>query len=206
MLMTGVHSMRAAGEKLIWKGRVNVKVADFSPEQLSEISMVDLGYLLLEEERQVFDFYTLAKKVAELKGYTQSDLDERIAQFYTDVNTDGRFINIGNNLWGLKRWYPIEQIDEEMTMPKKKKKKSSKQAKQLVEDDDIYEDETDDLEDDTVDEEEYEEDSESLDELEDDSEDFDDDVVEDDDYDDDDYDEEDEDEDDLDLDEEDEEL
>ncbi|WLR50743.1 DNA-directed RNA polymerase subunit delta [Bacillus tianshenii] len=129
-----------------------MSIADFSPEQLNEMSMIDLAFYLLEEERQVFDFYTLAKKVAEHKGFSQENLDARIAQFYTDINIDGRFLNLGNNLWGLRRWYPVEQIDEEMTMPKKKKKKSSKKvAKPLVDDDDIYEDDTDDLESDSDD-------------------------------------------------------
>ena len=50
-------------------------------------------------------------------------------QFYTDMNIDGRFLAIAENQWGLREWYPVEQIEEE-TAPtvkvRKKKRKSSR--------------------------------------------------------------------------------
>lgn len=35
-----------------------------------------------------------------------------IAQLYTEINIDGRFICVGKSLWGLKRWYPTEQATD----------------------------------------------------------------------------------------------
>src|SRR5699024_8147805 len=55
---------------------------------------------------------------------------------------DGRFLALGSNVWGLKRWYPVDQIDEEISMtPKKKKKSSKKDAEEEIIDEEEDEDE-----------------------------------------------------------------
>jgi hypothetical protein len=36
-----------------------------------------------------------------------SKIENRIVQFYTDLNTDGRFLNVGENIWGLRDWYSV---------------------------------------------------------------------------------------------------
>ncbi|OEH93286.1 DNA-directed RNA polymerase subunit delta [Bacillus solimangrovi] len=156
-----------------------MSLSQFSKDQLKQMSMIDVAYYLLDDERQVFDFYTLVKKVSAIKEMPEEETKERLAQFYTDINLDGRFINLGENLWGLRNWYPVEQMEEDAITPKKKKK-SAKKIKPLVEDDDIYEDD------------EYEEDNDEEIDVE---EDEDEDLIDDEDFEADDYDE-----DDLDLD------
>src|SRR5699024_926236 len=86
--------------------------------------------------KKVFD------KVAEIKEFPDEQRLDLIAQFYTDLNIDGRFVTTGDNLWGLKRWYPVEQIEEQVSNPSKRKKKD----KRDVDDDlDIVDNEMDEL-------------------------------------------------------------
>ena len=37
--------------------------------------------------------------------------------FIQILNTDGGFISLGDNVWGLREWYPYDSIDEEVNHP-----------------------------------------------------------------------------------------
>lgn len=155
-----------------------MSVKNYSHEQIADLSMIETAYLILKDEKKAIDFREIFNRLTELKGLSQAQKNNALAQFYTDLNTDGRFMTIGTNLWGLKQWYPFEQIDEEVTNTPKKKKKSKK--KKAGVDDDYDED----FDDEVVDELDLELIDEDFDELDtDDDDDFDDDDDDDDDID-----------------------
>ncbi|WP_173918553.1 DNA-directed RNA polymerase subunit delta [Halobacillus sp. Marseille-Q1614] len=158
-------------------------IKEMSREQIEETSMIELAVAILEEEREAMDFNEIFERIASLKGFTAAQKETNIAQFYTDLNVDGGFMTIGTNRWGLKTWYPVEQMEEEIaTLPQKRKKKKKKVANLLEDelgvegfDDEIEEDLDDDLdltdedleldeEEDVTDEfdEDYEEDEDEL--------------------------------------------
>lgn len=107
------------------------------PEKVSELSLVDLAFVILKQTNKPFQYSDLMQTVASLKGLTKEQVNEVIARLYTEINIDGRFICIGNNTWGLKRWYPTDKAPE----------KSSTSGKKFVrkdideDDDDFYDDE-----------------------------------------------------------------
>ncbi|WP_066188137.1 MULTISPECIES: DNA-directed RNA polymerase subunit delta [Gracilibacillus] len=120
-----------------------MKLQDLSKEQIDEMAMIDIASMILESENKALDFRDIFDRVAELKGFSESEKDAWISQYYTDLNIDGRFLTKGSNLWGLKKWYPVEDIDEDITVaPKRKKKKAKKKKKQ--EEEEVL-DETEDL-------------------------------------------------------------
>ncbi|HLR67263.1 DNA-directed RNA polymerase subunit delta [Virgibacillus alimentarius] len=103
---------------------------NYGHEELQNMSMIELGRLILIDEQKAMDFKEVFNKIAEIKEFTESQTDEKIVTFYTDLNLDGRFLTLGSGMWGLKRWYPVEKIDETLTAtPKKKKKKTAKKKK-----------------------------------------------------------------------------
>lgn len=104
----------------------------YSHEDQKMISMIDLAGQILHEEKKALPFNEIFDRVAELKGFDENEKENKIAQFYTDVNVDGRFLNVGTNMWGLKRWYPVEQVDDELTGGTKKKSKKAKKAKKAA--------------------------------------------------------------------------
>ncbi|SDK15686.1 DNA-directed RNA polymerase subunit delta [Sediminibacillus albus] len=107
-----------------------MSLKNYSHEEIADFSMIEIANLILLDEKKAMDFREVYDRIAEYKGYSKAQKDEYIAQFYTDLNTDGRFLTGGSNLWGLKVWYPVEQIEEEITdAPKKKKKKKKAKAK-----------------------------------------------------------------------------
>ncbi|EEL48339.1 MULTISPECIES: DNA-directed RNA polymerase subunit delta [Bacillus cereus group] len=147
-----------------------------SPEELKEFSMIEVVHSVLEDKRQATSFHDLVQEIAQVLGLTQEQVAAKIAQFYTDLNIDGRFINLGENRWGIRSWYPYEQIDEEiLPQPKPKKKRKVEEEEDF---DDYEEDEDDfDSEDDSEDEDDVEdldevlEDDDDLDDLDDDDDD-----------------------------------
>ncbi|MBY7144758.1 DNA-directed RNA polymerase subunit delta [Virgibacillus sp. NKC19-3] len=99
-----------------------MSLEQYSHEEVKQMAMIELANSVLMDEKKSLHFREVFDKVAELKDFSEEEKTANIAQFYTDLNVDGRFITLGENTWGLKRWYPVEKMDEEGRASKKKKK------------------------------------------------------------------------------------
>ncbi|WP_068784411.1 DNA-directed RNA polymerase subunit delta [Paenibacillus phocaensis] len=134
---------------------LNLKI---DPEKVQEIPMVDLAFMILKAANTPYYYRDLMNEVAQLRGMTEEQINEAIAQLYTEINIDGRFACVGTNLWGLKRWYPIERSEDPVG--------NSKRPRIINDDDDDLEDDDFVEEDDT-----YVSDDEDYDGVDEDSED-----------------------------------
>jgi DNA-directed RNA polymerase subunit delta len=134
---------------------LNLKI---DPEKVQEIPMVDLAFMILKAANTPYYYRDLMNEVAQLRGMTEEQINEAIAQLYTEINIDGRFACVGTNLWGLKRWYPIERSEDPVGNSKRPR---------IINDDD------DDLDDDFVEEDDtyVADDEEDYDAIDEDSED-----------------------------------
>lgn len=81
-------------------------------EKAKEIPMVDLAFELLKAANTPFYYRDLMQEIAKIKGLTEEESMQVIAQLYTEINIDGRFACVGSNLWGLKRWYPVDKSED----------------------------------------------------------------------------------------------
>jgi len=129
------------------------------------MSLIELAYQLMEEKKQAYAFSDLVDELAGLLELSKDEIRSRMVQFYTDINIDGRFLSLGENRWGLRIWYPYDQIDEEIAPAVKSKKKKAKKVYEEDEDlelldDDLDYDDLDDFEDDDLIDDEDEEDEE----------------------------------------------
>ena len=97
----------------------------FAGQEKSELSMIEVARAILETRGRDNEMY-FNDLVNEIQNYLEkSDADIRNALpfFYSDLNTD--------NKWGLRSWYAIDEIDEEVitledtdeNAPKRKNKK-----------------------------------------------------------------------------------
>lgn len=156
----------------------------YSPEELKECSMIEVVHSVLGNKRQATTFNELVQEIAQVLGLSQGQVNTKLAQFYTDLNIDGRFINLGENRWGLRSWYPYEQIDEEiLPQPKPKKKRKVEEDgfdDYIDEDEDEFgdaegnadqEEDVEDL-DKVLEEEDADDEDDDLDDVEEDDEDF----------------------------------
>lgn len=105
-----------------------MKIRELSQEELIEESFVDLTYAILEESRETKTYPEIVVEIEKLLGLSKEDMKARLVQFYTDMNIDGRFLILGENRWGLREWYPVEQIEEESAPTVKARKKKAKVA------------------------------------------------------------------------------
>ncbi|MGE7672053.1 DNA-directed RNA polymerase subunit delta [Lysinibacillus sp. NPDC094403] len=159
---------------------------EMTKEQLTEESLINLAYAILNEKRASVSFNDLLTLIQELVGYSDEEMKARLLQFYTDLNVDGRFLFNQETGWGLREWYKVEQIEEETAPSVKTHKKKSKVAvededdldedldeedidfdedyEEFVEEDDVDEEEDDDKEDIDFDEDDLDEIDEEIDE------------------------------------------
>ncbi|SDI50992.1 DNA-directed RNA polymerase subunit delta [Dolosicoccus paucivorans] len=117
-----------------------------------ELSFIEVAYALLERQGDVVDFTELLVQIQDYLELSQDEIESKMTRFYTDLNIDGRFISLGENRWGLRAWYPIDAIDEEIIssmddedLPARRRKKRKLNA--FAEDGDMIDYNNDDPED-----------------------------------------------------------
>ncbi|WP_309544764.1 DNA-directed RNA polymerase subunit delta [Thermoactinomyces intermedius] len=81
-------------------------------ERVRETAMVDLAYDLLKKKGEAMLYRDIMDEVSSMKGFTKEEAEHYIAQLYTEINIDGRFVCVGRNLWGLREWYPTDQATD----------------------------------------------------------------------------------------------
>lgn len=89
------------------------------PEQIREMPLVDLAFMVLKAVNTPMYYRDLMQEVAKQRGLNAAESNDVIAQLYTEINIDGRFAYVGTNLWGLKRWYPIDKSEDGVTGTKR---------------------------------------------------------------------------------------
>ncbi|CYU73815.1 TPA: DNA-directed RNA polymerase subunit delta [Streptococcus suis] len=105
----------------------------FAGQEKSELSMIEVARAILEERGRDNEMY-FNDLVNEIQNYLEksnSEIRAALPTFYSDLNVDGSFIPLGENRWGLRSWYAIDEIDEEVITleeddedaPKRKKKR-----------------------------------------------------------------------------------
>ena len=109
-------------------------------EDIVNLSYKDITYLLLEQNKGGMNTLDLFQKIVELLELPKSTIDSKIADYYTSLTTDKRFLLV-DGLWDLRSRHTSDKVLVS------------------VEDDDLDEEEieeTEEMEDD-IDEESYDE-------------------------------------------------
>ncbi|MCA0758285.1 DNA-directed RNA polymerase subunit delta [Paenibacillus sp. N4] len=102
------------------------------PERVKEMPMVDLAFEVLKAANTPYYYRDLMMEIAKIRGLSADGINQFIAQVYTEINIDGRFACVGSNMWGLKRWYPVERSEDPVGNAKRTR---------IINDDDDLEDE-----------------------------------------------------------------
>lgn len=138
--------------------------------------MIEVARAILEDNGKRMAFADIVNAVQKYLNKSDEEIRERLPQFYTDMNTDGEFISMGENVLALRSWFPYESVDEEVNHPEDEEDDSRKHHKKVnaflasaTGDDDIIDYDNDDPEDDdldaTDDDTDYDEDNDDTDDV-----------------------------------------
>ena len=133
---------------------------DFKGQNKDELSMIEVALAILQDSGKRMAFADIVNAVQNYLGKSDEEIREKLPQFYTDMNTDGEFISMGDNVWALRSWFPFDSVDEEVNHPEDEdeegtnRKKHHKKFNAFIadsDDDDVIDYDDDDPEDDDLD-------------------------------------------------------
>ena len=125
-------------------------------EDLELLSNKDIAMMILEESNKKINTADLFKKIIKLLELPESTFENKIADFYTALSTDKRFILLDNGKWDLRSNHTSDKVikitDEEDDEEEEEAEDTDK-----PEGDELDEDNYDDTEDEDYDEDTNEE-------------------------------------------------
>ena len=125
-------------------------------EELELLSNKDIAYLILEESKRKLNTADLFKKIIDLLELPESTFEKKIADFYTALATDKRFILLDNGKWDLRSNHTSDKVikvtddeEEEEEEEIESDEESDKQDDEDIEEDNFDDTEDEDYDDDT---------------------------------------------------------
>lgn len=93
-----------------------MSLAAFEDQNKEELSMIEVARAILEDRgrNNEMHFSELVDEVQTYLDKSDDSIRASLPAFYAELNTDGSFISLGENTWGLRSWYAIDEIDEEV--------------------------------------------------------------------------------------------
>jgi len=79
-----------------------MRLDSYTKEMMDEHSFIDMSHIYLEDKGKETNLYEMIDKFKEVGSYTEGEIENRVLQFYTDLNTDGRFLSTDDGVWGLR--------------------------------------------------------------------------------------------------------
>ena len=81
-------------------------------ENISQMSLLEVAILLMEQKKNKQSIKALIKEVLEMKGL--DDLDNTLAtQLYIDITTSSKFVYMGEGEWDLKIRQSLDEYDKD---------------------------------------------------------------------------------------------
>ncbi len=76
---------------------------------------IEIAYDLLKDKGGSLSFIDLWQKIVNEHEYSEAQGHEEISKFYTLLIMDGRFVNLGDNVWTLREFVPFDEIELQLS-------------------------------------------------------------------------------------------
>ena len=120
-----------------------MKLKDMKLEELELLSYTDLTYKILKEEKKALNTPTIFHKICDLLGYSETDFEEKIGDYYTSLTIDKRFTMLDSAEWDLRENHVLEINLEEETSEEEEIEEESETDEETEEELDVEEDSLD---------------------------------------------------------------
>ena len=77
-------------------------------------SNLDVAYDIVKNVDSI-SFNDLWNQVAEVQNYTEEEKATKVGKFYTNLILDGRFVNLGDNVWDLRERNTFDKVHIDMS-------------------------------------------------------------------------------------------
>ena len=123
-------------------------------EELELMSNKDIAALILENSKRTINTADLYKKIMKLLNLPESSFESKIADFYTSLSTDKRFILLANGKWDLRNKHTSDKV---VKVANEEDEEDEEDDEPTTQADEIEEDNYDDTDDEDYDDETNEE-------------------------------------------------
>lgn len=72
--------------------------------------MIDTAFNLLSKKKKPTPFLKIWEEIAQIEALTVAQQEDQIAQFYSDLCLDSRFVNMGENKWDLRSRHTFSEV------------------------------------------------------------------------------------------------
>lgn len=143
-----------------------MKLKNMTKQELETLSYTDLTDMILKEEKKAINTPTLFHKICDLLGFSDSEYETKIGDYYTSLTTDKRFTLLENGKWDLKDRHAVkivvdddEEVEEDYEEELEEELETEEEIDPMLDenDDDLTDDDDDDMEDLSIIEEEDDE-------------------------------------------------
>ena len=122
-------------------------------EELELMSNKDIAELILENSKRTINTADLFNKIIKLLELPESTFENKIADFYTSLSTDKRFILLDNGKWDLRKRHTSDKVMKVSTDDEEEEEieneESSSQMEEEIEEDNYDDTDESDYDDDT---------------------------------------------------------
>ena len=129
----------------------NMKLKGITEEQLETMSYDDVAYAILKERGKKMSLSDLFDAVCEVMNLDKSVKEEYIAEFFTLLSTEKRFIKLDKGFWDLRENHTarieLSELEEE------EETETEEETEEEEEEDSMYIDETKEVDDDEAEDE-----------------------------------------------------
>jgi DNA-directed RNA polymerase subunit delta len=113
-------------------------------DELELMSNKDIAYLILEESKRKLNTADLFKKIIKLLELPESTFEKKIADFYTALSTDKRFILLDNGKWDLRSNHTSDKVIKVSDEDDEEESDEENEDEEELEEDELEEDNFDD--------------------------------------------------------------